>query len=199
MSMLLILSRAPHFSYSPVTVTTTILCHTMSTSTPSFPATADLCDKYVASPSRLHVAGSLHFHNYGGISQFSGQIQTIRCFESNPLVRKTLSQEGHGRVLVVDGGGSTRVAILGDELASLAAKNNWAGLIMNGCIRDSKAISKIPVGVKALGTHPLKSIKTHEGELGCRVAFAGIEFVPGHYVYSDEVSIIYRAYMVAYF
>lgn len=92
--------------------------------------------------------------------------------------------------MVVDGGGSTRVAILGDELASLAAKNNWAGLIMNGCIRDSKAISKIPVGVKALGTHPLKSIKTHEGELGCRVAFAGIEFVPGHYVYSDEDGIV---------
>jgi len=163
----------------------TILPRQMSS---SCPATADLCDKYVTSPSRLTVAEPGHFHDYGGILSFSGKIETIKCFESNPLVRKTLNEAGNGRVLVVDGGASKRCAILGDELAGLAHKNNWAGLIMNGCIRDSGVIKTIPVGVKALGTHPLKSIKTHEGERGSIVAFAGVEFVPGHWVYADEVS-----------
>jgi regulator of ribonuclease activity A len=151
-------------------------------------ATADLCDKYVTSPSRLTVAQPGLFKDFGGMTAFSGPIETIRCFESNPLVRKTLNEPGNGRVLVADGGGSHRVAILGDELASLARNNGWSGLIINGCIRDSQIIRGIPVGVKALNTHPLKSIKTHEGERGCVVAFAGVEFVPGHWVYADAVS-----------
>jgi regulator of ribonuclease activity A len=154
----------------------------------SSPATADLCDKYVSSPSRLTVAEPGHFKDFGGIISFHGKIETIRCFESNPLVRKTLNEPGHQRVLVVDGGASHRVAILGDELATLAYKNDWAGLVINGCIRDSQVIKGIQVGVKALNTHPLKSIKTHEGERGCIVAFAGVEFVPGHWVYADAVS-----------
>ena len=74
-------------------------------------------------------------------------------------------------------------------LAALAHKNHWAGVVVNGCIRDSKIIATIPVGVKALGTHPLKSIKTHKGERGCKVAFGGIEFLPGHWLYADEVSV----------
>lgn len=163
----------------------------MSSSSSSPPATADLCDQFVTSPSRLSVAEPGHFNDYGGISSFHGKIETLRIFESNPLVRKTLGEDGSGRVLVVDGGASRRVAILGDELATLAHQNNWAGLIMNGCIRDSAAIKTIPVGVKALGTHPLKSIKTHQGERACTVAFAGVEFVPGHWVYADEVSTVY--------
>lgn len=156
----------------------------------SSPATADLCDQYVTSPSRLAVAEPGIFKDYGGIIKFHGKVETIKCFESNPLVRKTLNEPGNKRVLVVDGGASRRVAILGDELASLASKNDWAGLIMNGCIRDSAVIRTIPVGVKALDTHPLKSIKTHEGERGCIVAFAGVEFVPGHWVYADEDGIV---------
>jgi len=80
------------------------------------PATADLCDKYVTSPSRLAVAEPGHFQDYGGMTAFHGPVETIRCFESNPLVRKTLGEKGNRRVLVVDGGGSHRVAILGDEL-----------------------------------------------------------------------------------
>jgi regulator of ribonuclease activity A len=153
----------------------------------SSPATADLCDKYVTSPSRLTVANP-GFNDYGGRIAFHGPIETIRCFESNPLVRKTLSEPGNGRVLVVDGGGSYRVAILGDELASLAEKNGWSGLVINGCIRDSQVIKGIPVGVKALSTHPLKSVKTHWGEKNVTVAFAGVEFVPGQWVYADAVS-----------
>jgi regulator of ribonuclease activity A len=157
-------------------------------------ATADLCDTYIKSPQRLNIADPsiCKFYSYGQKTSFSGPIETIRCYESNPLVRETLEVEGggKGRVLVVDGGGSTRCAILGDMLASMAVSNNWAGLIINGCIRDSKVINSLNIGVKALGTHPLKSIKDYKGESGGRVTFAGVEFVPGHWLYSDEDGII---------
>ena len=150
-------------------------------------ATADLCDKYVESPGRVMVAQPGSLKDYGGVVSFSGRIETVRCFESNPLVRQTVESPGQDRVLVVDGGASMRVAVFGDQLASLAFQNNWAGVIVNGCIRDSAVVGTIPVGVKALGTNPLKSAKTHLGERGCTVAFAGVEFVPGHYVYADAV------------
>lgn len=156
----------------------------------SSPATADLCDKYVTSPSRLAVVQPGLFRDYGGKLSFSGPMETIRCFESNPLVRKTLSEPGNARVLVVDGGGSTRCALLGDELATLAQANRWAGVVIHGCIRDSAVIKTIPVGVKALSTHPVKSIKAHMGEKGVVVAFAGVEFVPGHWLYADSDGIV---------
>ena len=165
----------------------------MSTTTtipPTTPATADLCDKYVTSPSRLVVVQPGLFRDFGGRRCFSGPIETIRCFESNPLVRETLSEPGKARVLVVDGGGSTRCAILGDLLATMALENNWAGLIIYGCIRDSAIIEKIPVGVKALSTHPVKSIKTQMGERGIVVAFAGVQFVPGQWLYADADGIL---------
>eukprot|EP00586_Coscinodiscus_wailesii_P018683 CAMPEP_0172507766 /NCGR_PEP_ID=MMETSP1066-20121228/206354_1 /TAXON_ID=671091 /ORGANISM="Coscinodiscus wailesii, Strain CCMP2513" /LENGTH=189 /DNA_ID=CAMNT_0013285439 /DNA_START=222 /DNA_END=791 /DNA_ORIENTATION=+ len=162
-----------------------------TTPSPAF-ATADLCDVFVKSPTRLQTAGSGSgtLNDYGGATSFCGRIETVRCFESNPLVRRTLSEPGHGRVLVVDGGGSRRVAILGDQLATLAYENNWAGVVVNGCIRDSKVIGGISVGVKALGTHPVKSIKDFEGEKGGRVSFAGLEFVPGDWLYADEDGIV---------
>jgi len=153
-------------------------------------ATADLCDAHISSPERLQAAEAGTLFDFGGIKSFHGQIETVRCFESNPLVRKTLGEPGHNRVLVVDGGGSKRVAILGDQLAAMAKQNNWAGIIVNGCIRDSRIISTIPIGVKALGTHPLKSLKDHEGEKSGSVAFAGLEFRPGQWVYADEDGVI---------
>jgi len=162
----------------------------MSSASSSHPPTADLCDLYVSSPTRLTVAEPGHFKDYGGIQAFSGQIETVRCFESNPMVRKALSSPGKRRVLVVDGGGSQRVAIMGDEIAKLASQNDWSGVIINGCIRDSKVIGTIPIGVKALNTHPLKSLKDYAGERGCTVSFAGVEFVPGHWVYADEDGIV---------
>lgn len=154
------------------------------------PATADLCDDHVTSPTRLSVMGSDDFRDYGGVKSFHGKIETVRCFESNPMVRKTLMEPGNGRVLVVDGGGSNRVAILGDMLAKFAQDNGWKGIVVNGCIRDSKVIGTLNVGVKARGTHPLKSAKTHMGEKGTTVAFGGLEFVPGHWLYADEDGIV---------
>jgi regulator of ribonuclease activity A len=152
--------------------------------------TADLCDKYTSSPPRLMVAQPGYFKDYGGIKGFSGKIETVKCFESNPLVRSTLSEPGEGRVLVVDGGASQRVALCGDLLAQMAVENGWSGLIINGCIRDSAIIATLPIGMKAINTHPIKSAKTHPGERGCTVAFASVEFVPGMYIYADEDGII---------
>lgn len=95
---------------------------------------------------------------------------------------------GENRVLIVDGGASKRVAILGDQITQLAVNNQWAGIIVNGCIRDSAIIQTMDIGVKALGTHPVKSLKTYPGEKGVTVNFGGVEFVPGNWVYADEVS-----------
>ena len=151
--------------------------------------TADLCDTFISSPHRLSVCDSGILFDYGGIKTFYGMIETVRCFENNTKVREILSTQGNGRVLVIDGGGSKRCALLGDILVSMAYENGWSGVVVNGCIRDSAMIATIPVGVKALGVHPLKSVKTQEGEVGGRVAFAGVEFVPLHWLYADEVSL----------
>jgi regulator of ribonuclease activity A len=154
--------------------------------------TADLCDSFISSPSRMSVCESGCLLDYGGLKSFYGMIQTVRCFESNTIVRETLSTKGNGRVLVVDGGGSKRCALLGDILAKMAHENGWSGIVINGCIRDSAIIAQLPIGIKALGVHPLKSIKRTDGEVGCPVAFAGVEFAPTYWLYADEVRFRHR-------
>ncbi|KAL7516548.1 hypothetical protein ACHAWX_001551 [Stephanocyclus meneghinianus] len=161
-----------------------------STSNSICPSLADLCDNHVSSPERLLVVHPGLLLDYGKKKRFHGRIETVRCFESNPIVRSVLSTPGDNRVLVVDGGGSKRVAILGDQITQLAVQNQWAGVIVNGCIRDSAIIADMDIGVKALGTHPVKSIKTYPGERGVAVNFGGVEFVRGHWVYADEDGII---------
>ncbi|KAL3827370.1 hypothetical protein ACHAXA_003104 [Cyclostephanos tholiformis] len=150
------------------------------------PSLADLCDAHVDSPTRPCVVEPGLLVSYGRRRNFHGRIETVSCFESNPSVRSVLSTPGNGRVLIVDGGGSKRTALLGDEIAKLAMTNSWSGIIINGCIRDSGTINNMDVGVKAIGTHPVRSVKTHPGMVGVNVNFGGVEFVPGFYVYSDE-------------
>jgi regulator of ribonuclease activity A len=148
--------------------------------------TTDLCDKY---PDAVRVAEP-GFSDFGGASYFSGSIQTIKCHEDNSLVRKALETDGDGKVLVVDGGGSMRCALLGDMLGDLAIKNKWQGIIVYGCVRDSAALELLPLGIKALDTIPLKSNKRNEGQENIAVHFAGVSFVPGEYVYCDADGII---------
>jgi regulator of ribonuclease activity A len=148
--------------------------------------TTDLCDEF---SDRLQIAEPL-FGDYGGETVFCGAIVTLKLFEDNSLVRTALEQPGEGRVLVIDGGGSMRCALVGDQLAELAEEKNWAGVIVNGCIRDSAAIAEIGIGLKALGVHPLKSVKRGVGERDIPVRFAGVQFLPGHYVYADEDGVI---------
>jgi regulator of ribonuclease activity A len=151
--------------------------------------TADLCDDHSDS---LLIAQPL-FKDYGKKISFSGAISTVKCFEDNSLVRSQLEQPGQGRVLVVDGGGSTRCAMVGDILAQMGADHGWSGIIMYGCIRDSGVIATIDIGVKALGTMPLKSMKKGEGDIDITVHFADVDFIPGQYAYADEDGIILSA------
>ncbi|MEP7175104.1 MAG: ribonuclease E activity regulator RraA [Gemmatimonadales bacterium] len=149
-------------------------------------ATADLCDEFGA---EVRVAEPL-LRDWGGAPGFAGPIETLRVLEDNALVRQTLEAPGGGRVLVVDGGGSRRTALVGGNLAALAHRNGWAGLVIHGCIRDSAEVGATPVGVKALDVIPRKSAKSGAGERGVPVTFAGITFVPGAHLYADADGIV---------
>lgn len=149
-------------------------------------ATADLCDQH---DDKIKVAEPI-FRAYGASLSFAGRIATVKIFEDNVLVRQALADQGEGRVLVVDGGGSLRCALVGDQLAVLARDNGWTGLLVYGCIRDSAAINELPIGVRALATHPLKSIKKGAGDRNIPVTFAGVTFVPGQHLYADGDGVI---------
>ncbi|KAB7627646.1 ribonuclease E activity regulator RraA [Alkalilimnicola sp. S0819] len=148
--------------------------------------TTDLCDEH---SERLRIAAPM-FITYGGRRLFNGPVSTVKVFEDNSLVRAALEEAGEGRVLVVDGGGSMRCALLGDQLAELGRKNDWAGVVVYGCIRDSEDIAGIDIGVKALNTHPLKSVKKGVGERDVPVSFAGITVRPGDYLYADDDGVV---------
>ncbi len=153
--------------------------------------TADLLD---SNEDKLR-AGSVRvvtpmFRSFGGRHTFFGPISTLKLFEDNGLVRKALESPGNGRVLVIDGGGSLRRALVGDQLAQLGVYNGWAGIVAYGCIRDSKAIGQMDLGVLALATHPQKTEKKNQGEVDIPVAFGGVSFVPGQYLYADEDGVI---------
>lgn len=152
-------------------------------------STADLCDEH---GEAVHVAQPL-LRSFGGRRECCGCIETVKTFEDNSMVRQALEGPGAGKVLVVDGGGSMNCALLGDRLAALAVTNEWRGVIVNGCIRDARAVGQTAIGVFALDTHPRKSQKRGLGQRGVPVAFAGVEFVPGHYVYADDDGIIVSA------
>lgn len=154
-------------------------------------ATAYLCDQY-SEQDNFQIADPI-LQSYGGKSLFSGQITTLKVFEDNSLVRSTLEEQVENRVLVIDGGGSRRCALLGDNLAELACANNWQGIVVYGCIRDSVAIRQLSIGVLALQTHPLKSHKHGQGERDKMLTFAGINFKKDHYLYADEDGIIVSA------
>lgn len=149
--------------------------------------TTDLCDDYI---SELKIAKPLGFKDLGMKKSFHGQIVTIRVFENNPLIRKTLSEDGKGKVLVVDGGKSDRCALMGDNIAELAMNNGWEGIVIYGAVRDSVAISPLDIGVKALFLNPQKSGKLDEGEKDVIVHFAGVDFVPNQFIYCDEDGIV---------
>ena len=153
-------------------------------------STPDLCDQYENQPEvGLRVLDAI-FNNYGGVHQFSGKIVTIKCFEDNSVVKKLVDEPGEGRVIVMDGGGSLRRAILGDMLAAKAAANGWSGLVINGCIRDCEEIAAINLGVKAINTHPMKTEKRGLGDLNIPVSFAGHTIFPGEYLYADNNGIL---------
>ena len=153
--------------------------------------TPDLLDNNEArtQDGRVRVVAPM-FQHYGGRPSFSGQIVTLKVFEDNSLVREALAEDGQGKVLVIDGGGSLRCALVGDQLAILAQKNGWEGIVVYGCIRDSEDISHIDLGLRALNTHPLKSIKRGIGDRNLAVSFGGVTFRPGEWIYVDGDGVI---------
>ncbi len=151
--------------------------------------TADLFDAHEATLQSCET----QFRQFGARSSFNGPIRTVRCREDNALLKQVLSTPGGGAVLVIDGGGSLRTALVGDVIAGLAERNGWIGLIVNGAIRDSVAMKALDLGVKALGTNPRKSGKTGAGEVDVPISFGGCDFTPGHWLFSDEDGIVVSA------
>jgi regulator of ribonuclease activity A len=149
-------------------------------------ATPDLCDEFGA---EVRVAEPM-FRDFGGVERFAGSIATLRVFEDNGLVRQALEMPGGGRVLVIDGGGSLRTALVGGNLAALAHRNGWSGLVVYGCIRDTAEIARTPLGVKALGAVPRRSTRAGAGERSVPVAFAGVTFASGAWLYADRDGIV---------
>ena len=149
-------------------------------------ATADLCDAH----PQIQVAEPL-LRDFGGVGRFHGQIVTVKVFEDNALVRTLLEERGAGRVLVIDGGGSMRCALIGGNLAQLGVANGWRGIVVNGGIRDSADIRESPIGVKALGVHPRRSEKgLHTGHRDRPVTFAGVTFNTGSWLYADADGLV---------
>jgi regulator of ribonuclease activity A len=149
--------------------------------------TSDLCDQFI---DIINVALPIGFKNFGGKKAFYGSIVTVKCYENNPLVRQTLETDGRGKVLVVDGGGSLRCALMGDNMAEIALENNWSGVLIFGCIRDSAALANLNIGLKALNLNPVKSGKKQDGETNIIVNFANINFIPNQFIYCDEDGIL---------
>ncbi len=149
-------------------------------------ATADLYDQR---GEELQSMG-LQFQDLGGNTAFSGHIRTVKCFEDNALVKSILATPGEGAVLVIDGGGSHRTALMGDMIAASAVENGWSGVIIHGLIRDRGEVAKLPLGVKALGSNPRKSDKTGAGDADINVNIDGVVFRPGAMVFADEDGIL---------
>lgn len=148
--------------------------------------TADLCDEHANSVQVCEI----EFNSYGKRKRFSGKIETVNVFEDNVLFLEALETVPEGSVIVVNGGGSKKCALMGDRLAGIAESRGLAGVIINGCIRDSADIAEINIGAFAIGTNPLKSKKKGEGERNGTFSFGGVNWQPGDYVYADEDGVI---------
>jgi len=155
-------------------------------------ATTDLCDanEPKLADGTLRVLAA-NFHRFGKNPTFSGQVRTLKVFEDNTLVRTAVESAGNGRVLVVDGGGSLRCALLGGNLGMLAETNGWAGVVLNAPIRDADEIDACAIGVRALGTCPVKSRKTGAGSFDVPLAFGGVTIKPGDWCYADRDGVLF--------
>jgi regulator of ribonuclease activity A len=149
-------------------------------------ATADLFDDFGAELSSC----TTQFRSYGARPRFWGRVETVRCFQDNALVEHVLGTAGDVRVLVVDGAGSLETALMGDRIAGSAVAQGWAGVVINGCVRDVVALGGLDLGIKALGSNPRKSSKDGTGERDVPVEFGGVTFRPGEFLYSDEDGIV---------
>jgi regulator of ribonuclease activity A len=148
--------------------------------------TADLVDEH----GEALQSCDLQLRQFGGRRRFHGPIRTVACLQDNALVKQVLSEPGNAAVLVVDGQGSLHTALVGDLIAGLARDNGWAGLVVNGAVRDVEALRALDIGIKALGSNPRKSAKLAAGQVDVPVRFGGVTFRPGQHLYSDEDGVV---------
>ncbi len=148
--------------------------------------TSALCDVYL---DQVDVVEPM-FSNFGGCASFAGQITTVKCFEDSGLIRSVLEEDGTGRVLLVDGGGSLRRALIDAELASLAEENEWEGLVIYGCVREVDELEDMSIGIQALASIPVGAVSQDIGELDVPVNFGGVTFLPEDYIYADNTGVI---------
>ena len=144
-------------------------------------STPDLSDK---NPDAQALAPILQ--NLGGKKVFWGKIETLKCPDDNSYVKELLNSDGDGKVLVVDADGISTVALLGDMIAEAGVRNNWSGIVINGYVRDIDILSKLDIGVQAIGTMPVRSEKKNQGQVGIDISFGGLTFSSGDYVYADN-------------
>ena len=148
--------------------------------------TSALCDIY---SEQVDVVEPM-FSNFGGRASFAGQITTVKCFEDNGLIRETLDQDGIGRVLLIDGGGSLRRALVDAEMAALAEENEWEGIVVYGCVREVDELEEMNIGIQAIASIPAGSPTTGTGDTDVPVNFGGVTFLPEDYLYADNTGVI---------
>ena len=157
-------------------------------------STCDFCDEHKSDDSGFFRVLPPVFHDFGGISAFSGIVSTVKCHEDNSLVKAAVESPGNGRVLVVDGGASLRYALIGGNLAAAAARNGWAGLLVDGCVRDAAELRAAPVGIRALALMPLPTEKRNQGLRDVAVCIQGVLVRPGDWLYADADGIVISAH-----
>ena len=159
--------------------------------------TPDLCDEFETELGKTVRVVAPMFQRYGGRTSFSGEIVTLKIFEDNSLVREAFAENGKRKVLVIDGGGSLRRALVGDQLAALGVRNGWNGIVVYGCIRDAAAIGAMDIGVLALATHPQKTDKKNVGEADVPLTFGGVTLHPGEWLCADADGVLVSTQMLA--
>jgi regulator of ribonuclease activity A len=156
-------------------------------------ATCDLCDAHEEDLSGAFRVLPPVFRDFGKAGRFAGPVATMRCIEDNSRIREAVNSPGEGRVLVVDGGGSLRRALVGGNLAAAAAKSGWAGIVVDGAVRDAAELAAAGIGVKALALVPMRSVKRGEGQRDLAVVIRGVAVRPGDWLYADEDGIVVSA------
>ena len=157
---------------------------------PGFVPTCDLGDRHKATGDDSFRVLPPVFHHYGGMRRFAGRVSTVKCFEDNSLVKAALEGPGEGRVLVVDGAGSVRRALVGGNIGAAAARNGWAGVVVDGAVRDVAELAACDVGIRALATMPLPTEKRNQGQADVPVTIQGVIVRPGEWLYADEDGIV---------
>lgn len=155
--------------------------------------TCDLCDAHKTDDSGAFRVLPPVFKHFGGKAQFAGPVTTVKCFEDNSLVKQAVESAGHGRVLVVDGGGSLRKALVGGNLAAAAARNGWSGVLVFGCVRDRAELAACDVGIAALALMPMPTEKRGEGQANVVIDIAGVRIAPNDWLYVDEDGVVVSA------